>query len=161
MVEEKKIKKKVLDKWFWIRYTATRKVIYFTVFFIGGILKMQAEQDVKLAQIIHFSILYDFYGELLGEHNKQIFEDYMLNDLSLSEIAENTNMTRQGVYDTVKRCSMKLTKYEEKLHLAERFEQTKQMVGRIKELSLQIKQTGLIDNIDEIGRISDEILNDW
>ncbi len=122
---------------------------------------MEIEQDLKLAQVVRLSMLYDFYGQLLGEHNKQIFEDYILNDLSLGEIAKNTGMTRQGVYDTIKRCSMKLTEYEEKLHIAERFEQTKQMVNQIKELSLQIKQTGLNDKIDEISRISDEILNGW
>ncbi len=122
---------------------------------------MKIEQDLKLAQVVRLSMLYDFYGQLLGEHNKQIFEDYILNDLSLGEIAKNTGMTRQGVYDTIKRCSMKLTEYEEKLHIAERFEQTKQMVNQIKELSLQIKQTGLNDKIDEISRISDEILNGW
>lgn len=122
---------------------------------------MEIEQDLKLAQVIRLSTLYDFYGQLLGEHNRQIFEDYILNDLSLGEISKNTGMTRQGVYDTIKRCSMKLTEYEEKLHIAERFEQTKQMVNQIKELSLQIKQTGLNDKIDEISRISDEILNGW
>ena len=122
---------------------------------------MKIEQDLKLGQVVRLSMLYDFYGQLLGEHNKQIFEDYILNDLSLGEIAKNTGMTRQGVYDTIKRCSMKLTEYEEKLHIAERFEQTKQMVNQIKELSLQIKQTGLNDKIDEISRISDEILNGW
>ena len=107
---------------------------------------MEIEQDLKLAQVVRLSMLYDFYGQLLGEHNKQIFEDYILNDLSLGEIAKNTG---------------KLTEYEEKLHIAERFEQTKQMVNQIKELSLQIKQTGLNDKIDEISRISDEILNGW
>ena len=58
---------------------------------------MEIEQDLKLAQVVRLSMLYDFYGQLLGEHNKQIFEDYILNDLSLGEIAKNTGMTRQGV----------------------------------------------------------------
>lgn len=122
---------------------------------------LSLEQDAKLAEVVRLSLLYDFYGELLGEHKKQIFEDYILNDLSLGEIAKNAGMSRQGVYDTVKRCSMKLTQYEEKLHLAERFERTKQMIHEIKELSLKIKQTDSFECIDEIRRISDEILNDW
>ena len=65
--------------------------------------------------------LYDFYGELLTEHQKRVYEDVVLNDMSLSEIAEELGISRQGVHDLVKRCDKILAGYEEKLHLVERF----------------------------------------
>ena len=50
------------------------------------------------------SMLYDFYGELLTEHQKEIYEDFILNDYSLGEIAQERGISRQGVHDMVKRC---------------------------------------------------------
>ena len=62
----------------------------------------------KLKEVYELSILYDFYGELLGDHKKQIFEDYVLNDLSLAEIADNAGISRQGVHDIIRRCTKAL-----------------------------------------------------
>ena len=58
--------------------------------------------------ILQLTLLYDFYGELLTEHQKLIYEDFVLNDLSLSEIAEDREISRQGVYDIVRRCRKQL-----------------------------------------------------
>ena len=93
-----------------------------------------------LDKIVELSLLYDFYGELLKDHKKQVFEDYVLNDLSLSEIAEEAGISRQGVYDLVKRCSKELQEYEKKLRLVEKFEYTKNKVNQIIELSDQIEE---------------------
>ena len=49
-------------------------------------------------KILKQALLYDFYGELLTEHQKSIYEDFVLNDYSLSEIGEDRNISRQGVY---------------------------------------------------------------
>ena len=76
-------------------------------------------------EIVELSLLFDFYGEMLGEHKKKIFEDYVLNDLSLAEIAEEEGISRQGVHDTVKRCTKQLKEYEAALHLVEKFENMK------------------------------------
>ena len=57
-----------------------------------------------MERFIEEALLYDFYGELLTEHQKLIYEDFVLNDLSLSEIAEDREISRQGVYDIVRRC---------------------------------------------------------
>ncbi len=85
----------------------------------------------KLQEIYELSILYDFYGELLNDHKKRIFEDYILNDLSLSEIADNTGISRQGVHDIIKRCTKALRGYEKALHLAEKFGRIKGIIGQI------------------------------
>lgn len=98
--------------------------------------------DEKLKEKVELSILFDFYGELIKSHNKHIFEDYILNDLSLSEIAEEQGISRQGVYDIVKRCSKQLRNSEEKLNLVKKFEKTKAKVNRIKELSIAMKAKG-------------------
>ena len=49
------------------------------------------------------ALLYDFYGELLTEHQRNIYEDVVLNDYSLSEVAQDQGISRQGVHDLVKR----------------------------------------------------------
>lgn len=55
-----------------------------------------------MKDIFKSSLLYDFYGELLTNHQKEIYEDFILNDLSLGEIAEERGISRQGVHDLVK-----------------------------------------------------------
>ena len=49
------------------------------------------------------ALLYDFYGELLTEHQQNVYEDVVLNDYSLSEVAQDQGISRQGVHDLVKR----------------------------------------------------------
>ena len=68
-------------------------------------------------EILEQSLLYDFYGELLNDHQKEVYEQFVLDDLSLSEIAQEKGISRQGVHDLVKRCQKTLEGYEEKLHL--------------------------------------------
>lgn len=93
---------------------------------------MRSLNDIQ--EIVRLSYLYDFYGPLLKERHREIFEAYVLDDLSLSEIAGEYEITRQGVYDIVKRCSKKLEEYEEKLKLFERFQQAKERLGQVEEL---------------------------
>lgn len=124
---------------------------------------MSEKKDNTIKQIdtlVTLSLLFDFYGELLKENQKQVYEDYILNDLSLSEIAEQQGISRQGVHDIVKRCSNQLMKYEEKLHLIEKFESTKQNVCRIKELSEKMKDSIDCEQLAEIVQLSDRILED-
>ena len=110
-----------------------------------------------MEKIVEQGLLYDFYGELLTEHQRNIYEGVVFNDMSLSEIAEEQGISRQGVHDLVKRCNKTLAGYEEKLKLVEKFNQTKQMVEEIKELAGAYKQSGDIVLIDRIETLSDEI----
>lgn len=61
--------------------------------------------------------LYDIYGNLLTEKQKNYFEDYYFMDLSISEIAENYGISRNGVFDQLKRVNLLLEDYESKLNL--------------------------------------------
>ena len=70
-----------------------------------------------MESIVKQSLLYDFYGELLTEHQRTVYEDVIFNDMSLSEIAQEQGISRQGVHDLIKRCDRILAGYEEKLHL--------------------------------------------
>ena len=70
-----------------------------------------------MEKIVEQGMLYDFYGELLTEHQRKIYEDVVLNDMSLSEIAEEQGISRQGVHDLVRRCDRTLQSYEERLPL--------------------------------------------
>ena len=79
--------------------------------------------------IVEQTLLYDFYGELLTEHQKEIYEDHVLNDLSPSEIAGEHGITRQAAYDMIRRCNKILAGYERKLHLVEKFLRTKEKVS--------------------------------
>ena len=110
-----------------------------------------------MEKIVEQGLLYDFYGELLTEHQRHIYEGVVFNDMSLSEIAEEEGISRQGVHDLVKRCNKILAGYEEKLKLVQKFNQTKKMVEEIKELAGAYKQNGDISLIDRIEEISEEI----
>lgn len=91
-----------------------------------------------MEKIFEQVLLYDFYGELLTEHQKSIYEDAVCNDMSLGEIAEEHGISRQGVHDLIKRCDRILQDYESKLHLVERFAGAK---GKIREIERLTQET--------------------
>ena len=117
-------------------------------------------QVIEMERKVMQTYLYDFYGELLTEHQRDIFEDFVLNDLSLSEIARDEGISRQGVHDLVKRCDRILEGYEEKLHLLERFLKTKEKVTRIRTLSRNCQEQRESEVMAEIEAISNEILEE-
>ncbi len=101
---------------------------------MGIVWMAQKSSLTDIKEVVRLSYLYDFYGPLLKDRHREIFEQYVLNDLSLSEIAQTYDITRQGVYDIVKRASRKLEDYEEKLRLFERFQMAKERLGQMEEL---------------------------
>ena len=104
-----------------------------------------------MQDIYKSSLLYDFYGELLTDHQKEIYEDYVLNDLSLVEIAEQKGISKQGVHDLIKRCDKILNEYESKLKLIEKFKKTKKDIEKICELTKD----------DQIKQIAEDILENY
>lgn len=88
-----------------------------------------------MEKIVEQGLLYDFYGELLTEHQRKIYEDAVLGDLSLGEIAAEYGISRQGVHDLLRRCDHALQGYEEKLHLIQRFINIKEKVREINHLA--------------------------
>ena len=84
-------------------------------------------------KIIERNLLFDFYGDLLTERQRNIYQDAVYGDLSLSELADDYGISRQGVHDQIKRCDKTLEEYESKLHLVERFEKIKKYSNELLE----------------------------
>lgn len=91
-------------------------------------------QVMEMERIVQQGLLYDFYGELLTEHQRHVYEEVVFHDLSLSEIAEEQGISRQGVHDLIKRCDRILMEYERKLRLVEKFRSTKELAEKIQDL---------------------------
>lgn len=120
---------------------------------------MEKDPDT-LNRIVELSLLYDFYGALLKEQKRQVFEDYILNDLSLSEIADERGISRQAVHDTVKRCTRELKEYEQKLCLIKKFQIIKGKVSEIQGAATRMKEGKEAGEINQIETLSNEILDE-
>ena len=106
-----------------------------------------------MEKFVEQGYLYDFYGELLTERQQQVYESVVLEDYSLSEVAEDLGISRQGVDDMVKGCNKTLEEYEQKLHLVEKFLNIRAQVKRIRVLAQEYHS-------EEIANISSEILEE-
>ena len=89
---------------------------------------------------VEMVMLYDFYGAALTEKQSRFFDLYYNEDFSLSEIAENENITRQGVRDAILRAENILKEMEEKLGLYERFLSVSEGLTKIDDLAREIKR---------------------
>lgn len=112
----------------------------------------------EVGKIIEQGMLYDFYGDLLTAHQKEIYEDLVYNDMSLNEIAAEYGISKQGVHDLIKRCTQTMQGYEDKLHMISRFNSIRSDAQKMK---------NIIDNTDddfsgrnEIIRLSDHIIEE-
>ena len=82
---------------------------------------------------LEMSLLFDFYGETLTEKQRELFDLYYNEDLSLAEIAEHAGITRQGVRDSIKRAEHALGEMESKLGLVARYGDTERCAGELRE----------------------------
>ena len=136
-----------------------------------------------MIKIVEQSLLYDFYGELLTKHQKEIYEDVVIHDYSLSEIANEKGISRQGVHDLIKRCDKTLRGYEDKLHLVEKFSRAKKTVEEIGRLTGEAAEdsgtfshragepesggaesadaVNLQERLRAVRRLSQELLEQW
>lgn len=112
-----------------------------------------------MEKIVEQGLLYDFYGELLTEHQKKIYQDAVFENLSLGEIAKEYGISRQGVHDLIKRCDSTLQEYEEKLQLIQKFTAIKVKIGKINELT-EDENLSRHELMKEIRNISGEILEE-
>ena len=118
--------------------------------FVAGVMERIVEQN----------LLYDFYGELLTERQQQVYESVVLEDYSLSEVAEDLGISRQGVHDMIRRCNRTLEEYEEKLHLVERFMAAKEKIGEIEQLTAE-DTTDPEERMRRIRELSRSLLKEW
>ena len=111
-------------------------------------------------EILEQALLYDFYGELLNNHQKEIYEQFVLEDLSLGEIAREAGISRQGVHDLIKRCNQTLKGYEDKLHLVEKFMSIKEKINQMNEILEDCDSKNTAQLVKEIKEISDAIIEE-
>lgn len=101
----------------------------------------------ELEKSIRVNKLIDFYGDLLTSHQKEILSLYYQMDLSLSEISEQLDISRNGVYDALKKGVNILEKYEEKLHLISKDEELEDYFFKLKKDASK-EEKELIDKIE-------------
>lgn len=110
-----------------------------------------------IEKMVEIGTLFEFYGRLLTDKQYDVVDLYYMNDLSLAEIGERLDVSRQGIFDTLKRAENNLYKYEEDLKLIEKFYKNQEDIKKIIEISDEIsnlskdeiikKKTEEIDNI--------------
>ena len=82
-------------------------------------------------QAYRMAMLFDFYGDLLTERQREFYDLYYNEDLSLAEIAENYGISRQGVRDVIVRAEAAMSEIEEKTHIIRRFHQSRAAIAAI------------------------------
>lgn len=122
-----------------------------------GFTSCMIAQVIEMEKIVEQGLLYDFYGELLTEHQRRVYEDVVFNDLSPSEIAKEQGISRQGVHDLKKRCDRILEEYEAKLHLVAKFIKIRDMVRNVEQLAAECSRTKDLRLIEEIRTLSGQI----
>ena len=108
-------------------------------------------------QTYRMSMLFDFYGDLLTERQKEFYDLYYNEDLSLSEIAENYGISRQGVRDVIVRAEAAMDEIEEKTHIIRRFNQNRKEIAGIVEAADRLLNAVNERSYDD--RMLDEIAN--
>ena len=118
-----------------------------------------------LDKVFKICMLFDFYGKLLSKRQFTALELYYIHDLSLSEIGEQMDISRQGAHDLVKRGENRLYKYEKTLGLVEKFNNEKDKVrnvlkyiDKIRNESESLSSKQLLSYTENIERIVMEIL---
>ena len=95
------------------------------------------------------SYLIDIYSSLLTDKQLKVLEYYYNDDISLSEIASMLNISRQGVYDTLKRAEKIISEYDDKLNLLEKYEQNIELIDKLEGLCEDKESLSLIKEIRE------------
>lgn len=93
---------------------------------------------------IYFTVLYDYYGELFTNQQRLYFEEYYFHNLSLGEIGENYNVSRNAIHKTIKYVEEKLNEYEEKLNLHHKSSLLNEVINKIEDEDLKNQLKALI-----------------
>ena len=106
-----------------------------------------------MAKDLRIAYLLDFYGDMLTGTQREVTDAYYNQDLSLAEIAEDRDITRQGVRDAIKRAEQQLLEMEERLGLARRFQDMQKSLAAICDCAIAIQdlnaQNGAVGEINE------------
>lgn len=129
----------------------------------GDILDMMDEDVFEKRN--RLNIYFDFYGQLLTQKQRDVFRMYYLNDYSLGEISQDLHISRQGVFDVLKRSEKVLERYEKKLGLVKKFEEKQlelrdafRRLEKIGEIMPADKKAELLDIIKELNEVIEGLI---
>lgn len=109
-------------------------------------------------QTYHMSLLFDFYGEMLTDRQKEFYDLYYNEDLSLAEIGENYSMSRQGVRDAIVRAENYLNELEEKTGIVARFESQMKELTQLEELAGEARKANDDPVVEDYLRRMQELI---
>lgn len=118
------------------------------------------KKDDRIEERVELSILYDFYGALLKENQQRMFEACILEDYNFTEIAQEEGISRQGVYDSIRRSTKQLREYEEKLGLVAKFEKQKELAKKIHQQLQELPLEKENSHLEKINAMLQEILEE-
>lgn len=107
------------------------------------------------------SLLFDFYGSLLTEKQRDVYDWYYQQDLSLGEIAELQKVSRPAVYDLIKRTDEALINYEEKLGLVKRYEKHCQLIQKLKNELDILDKKNIDSTVKNMKVLIDKLHDNW
>ena len=111
------------------------------------------------------ALLFDFYGSLLTEKQRKIYDLYFQQDLSLGEISQNQGVSRSAVYDLLKRTEEALRHYEEKLGLVQKYlasrEIRQELSKRWRESREKLKKNNLENDWEELAELLKKLEDSW
>ena len=110
-------------------------------------------------QAYRMTMLYDFYGDVLTDRQKEFYDLYYNEDLSLGEIAENYDITRQGVRDVIVRAEATLTELEDKTGLIKRFHTMHAQLEQVREDAQKLVELAARQDNDEAELLARHILS--
>lgn len=92
-----------------------------------------------MEELVYYTMLYDIYGSLLTEKQKDYFEEYYFKNLSLSELANKYNISRNAIHKQIKETIKRLENYEDNLHLAKKNEMLENIINNISDEEIKRK----------------------
>ena len=123
----------------------------------------KVEITMNFDNIAHVSLLFDFYGKLLTKRQREVMELYYEENLTLAEIADEFEISRQGVHDALKNAEKALKGYEEKLGLVEKLQQSRQAIeeidAEIDQLTAEYQDSRIAEKLKKIKTIIDKELD--
>ncbi len=136
--------------------------LYDIIYWYQAIILDTKGEAYMFDKITEVSLLYDFYGQLLSKRQQEVMSLYYEENLSLSEIAEEFSISRQGVHDALKNAEKSLHQYEAKLGLVSRFENSRRAVEMIdRQIEAVIDKnrdnSDLVSSLAEIRSVIDEM----
>lgn len=109
---------------------------------------------------LEMTMMFDFFGDLLTEKQREYFDLYHNEDLSLSEIADNVGITRQGVRDIIVRAENILIETEAKTGIVKRFSETLSKIEQAEKLAAEISEVSCDENVKHLAHNLTGILRD-